>query len=91
MSPEFFTHQATVALQLILFLSLPILAAATIVGLLISLLQALTSIQEQTLPHVFKLIAIIFMISITANWLGPELMNFAVNTFNDFPEVTRRQ
>lgn len=84
---EFYTHQAAVALELILYLSLPVLAAATIVGLLISLLQALTSIQEQTLPHAFKLVAIIITISMTVNWLGPELYKFAVKMFSQFPFV----
>jgi type III secretion protein S len=81
MDHNYLTHQASLALQLILELSLPVLAVATIVGLIISLLQALTSIQEQTLPHVFKLVGIIITISVISRTLGPELYEFANHMF----------
>ncbi len=81
MDHDYLTSQASLALELILHISLPILAVATIVGLVVSLLQALTSIQEQTLPHVFKLIGIILAIFVVARTLGPELLEFANNMF----------
>ncbi|HHL19556.1 MAG TPA: EscS/YscS/HrcS family type III secretion system export apparatus protein [Thiothrix sp.] len=81
MDHNYLTHQTSLALQLILQLSLPVLAVATIIGLIVSLLQALTSIQEQTLPHVFKLVGIIITISVVARALGPELYEFANNMF----------
>jgi len=81
MDHNFLTHQTSLALQLILQLSLPVLAVATLIGLLVSLLQALTSIQEQTLPHVFKLVGIIITISVISRTLGPELHEFATNMF----------
>ena len=87
MGHEFITHQAALALELILYLSLPVLIVATVVGLIVSLLQALTSIQEQTLPHAFKLVAIIVAISVTVRWLGPELYEFAINNFTQFPQL----
>jgi len=90
MRHEFITHQATKALELVLYLSMPILIVATLVGLIISLLQALTSIQEQTLPHAFKLVAIIVAISITVRWLGPELYEFAIIIFTQFPLLDSR-
>lgn len=87
MSQEVIIHLAAQAMQLVLYLSLPILIAATIVGLIISLLQALTSIQEQTLPHAFKLVAVMLSIAFTIRWLGPELYNFTINVFNEFPKL----
>jgi type III secretion protein S len=81
MDHSYLTHQASLALQLILYISLPILGVATIVGLIISLLQALTSIQEQTLPHIFKLVGIVVAISVVSRTLGPELYEFANNMF----------
>lgn len=90
MNNEFIIHQASLALQMILYLSLPILVAATVVGLIISLLQALTSIQEQTLPHAFKLVAVIIAIGITVSWLGPELYEYTNNIFNQFPMIPKR-
>ncbi len=90
MGHEFLTHQAAKALELVLYLSLPILIVATVVGLIVSLLQALTSIQEQTLPHAFKLVAIIVAISVTIRWLGPELYEFALNIFTQFPQLDKQ-
>jgi len=80
-------YQTSQAMQLILYLSLPAILAATIVGLIVGLLQALTSIQEQTLPHAFKLIAVIFALSATARWMGPELYNYALNAFEQIPLI----
>lgn len=83
-------HFTAQAMELVLYLSLPAILAATVVGLIIGLLQALTSIQEQTLPHGFKLIAIIIAIGATVRWLGPELMTFANNLFDQIPLIRYR-
>lgn len=83
-------HFAAQAMELVLYLSLPAILAATVVGLIIGLLQALTSIQEQTLPHAFKLIAIMFALAATVRWLGPELLLFAQNAFDQIPLIHQR-
>lgn len=80
-------HQTSQAMLLILYLSLPAIMAATLVGLIVGLLQALTSIQEQTLPHGFKLIAIMLAIGATVRWLGPELITFTQNAFDQIPLI----
>ena len=89
MSQEIIFHLTSQAMQLVLYLSLPVLIAATVVGLIISLFQALTSIQEQTLPHAFKLVAVMLSIAFTVRWLGPELYDFTVNIFNEFPRLPK--
>lgn len=66
------------ALLLTLILSMPPIIAAAGVGLIISLIQALTQIQEQTLPFAFKLIAVIISIFATARWLGIEVYNYSL-------------
>ena len=66
------------ALMLTLILSMPPIIAAAGVGLIISLIQALTQIQEQTLPFAFKLIAVIISIFATARWLGIEVYNYSL-------------
>lgn len=66
------------ALWLTLLLSMPPIIAAAAVGLLISLIQALTQIQEQTLPFAFKLIAVIISIFLTSRWIGIEVYNFSL-------------
>lgn len=80
-------HYTAQAMQLVLYLSMPAILAATIVGLIIGLLQALTSIQEQTLPHGVKLIAIMFAIAATVRWMGPELFTFTQNAFDQIPLI----
>ena len=75
------------ALMLTLILSMPPIIAAAGVGLLVSLVQALTQIQEQTLPFAFKLIAVVISIFATARWMGIEVYNFALAVMNYIPNV----
>ena len=75
------------ALMLTLILSMPPIIAAAGIGLLISLLQALTQIQEQTLPFAFKLIAVVISIFITARWMGLEIYNFALSILQNIPMI----
>jgi type III secretion protein S len=83
-------HFTAQAMELVLYLSLPAILAATIAGLIVGLFQALTCIQEQTLPHAFKLIAIMFAIAATVRWLGPELLLFTQNAFDQIAQVRHR-
>ena len=77
-----FAQVASEALWLILILSLLPLLASLIVGLLVSLFQALTQIQEQTLTFVPKIIATILVIMITFPWMMEKLEEFATQTFD---------
>lgn len=70
------------ALMLTLLLSMPPIIAAAGVGLIISLIQALTQIQEQTLPFAFKLIAVVISIFLTARWIGIEMYHFSVTVMD---------
>lgn len=76
---DMFIQLANEGLWMILILSLFPLLASLIVGLLISLFQALTQIQEQTLTFVPKIIATILVIMITAGWMMENLRSFAEN------------
>jgi len=69
------------ALYLIVILSAPVLLTAMIVGLVISLLQAITQIQEQTLSFVPKMVATFIVIALTAGWVASSLYTFAVEVF----------
>jgi type III secretion protein S len=68
-------------LMLVLILSLPPIVVASVVGVLLSLVQAVTQIQEQTLQFGLKLGAVVITIVITARWAGHELTVFAINAF----------
>lgn len=76
-------------LILILQLSLIPIIVATIIGVLVSLLQALTQIQEQTLGFAVKLIAISVTIMLSASWMGGQLLLYTQEIFSHFPILGR--
>ncbi|MBS0643371.1 MAG: type III secretion system export apparatus subunit SctS [Acetobacteraceae bacterium] len=69
------------ALLLVLVLSMPPIIVATVVGLVVALLQALTQIQEQTLSFAVKLICVSVVILLTAHWVGGELYRYTLRIF----------
>ena len=69
------------ALVLSLLISAPILGAGLIVGLLISLLQAVTQVQEQTLSFVPKNVAMVLVAVAILSWLTVKMTDFAVEMF----------
>ena len=77
------------ALYLVLWLSLPPIIVASVVGTLFSLFQALTQIQEQTLSFAIKLIAVMATLAVSAPWIGGELFNYTISIFELFPQLTR--
>ena len=79
----------TKALYLVLWLSLPPIIVASVVGTLFSLFQALTQIQEQTLSFAIKLIAVMATLALTARWMGVELFNYTASIFELFPQIAR--
>ncbi|PWU06119.1 MAG: EscS/YscS/HrcS family type III secretion system export apparatus protein [Verrucomicrobia bacterium] len=74
---------------LVLILSMPAIVLATFSGLLVSLLQALTQIQEQTLGFAVKLIVVILTLLLTAHFMAGELFNYSLNLFKEFPVLGR--
>lgn len=68
----------------------PILLTALIVGFLISVFQAATQIQEQTLSFVPKIIAVALALLITGNWVLAELVSFTQNLFDQLPALLDR-
>lgn len=71
-------------LILMLKLSMIPIAVATVIGILVSLLQALTQIQEQTLGFAVKLITISITIMACASWMGGELLVYTQEIFTRF-------
>lgn len=66
--------------------SIPILLVSMIVGLVISLFQTLTSIQEQTLTFVPKLLAILIALMIMGTWIMNELVSFINVLWGNFAQ-----
>lgn len=69
------------AIQTGLIVSAPILLVSLVVGLIISIFQATTQIQEQTLTFVPKLIAIAFVGLLTGSWMLQMLVGFTERIF----------
>ena len=71
----------------ILLLSAPVLLVSMVVGLVISIFQATTSIQEQTLSFVPKLAAIMLVLVFLGPWMFSTLASYTVGLFNMIPDV----
>lgn len=69
------------AMSIVLLLSLPSILLATFVGLGISLLQALTQVQEQTLSFAVRLICIAAVLVLSAHWMGIEMVRYLESIF----------
>ncbi len=77
MTPSEVMEVGQMALWLLIKISAPIMLVALGVGLIISLFQALTQIQEATLSFVPKMIAIVLSLMLLLPYIGGELMNFS--------------
>ena len=76
-------------LQTALLLAVPILGTATAVGLLVSFVQSITSLQEQTLTFVPKLICVSLAIVLASNFILKTLTDFCISMFNLIPTMAQ--
>jgi flagellar biosynthetic protein FliQ len=75
------------ALLMLLMVSAPVLGAALVVGLLVSLFQAVTQIHEATLAFVPKLIAVIAVFAIAGPWMLTMLVEYLKRTMEAIPAM----
>jgi flagellar biosynthesis protein FliQ len=68
-------------------LSAPILITALVIGLVISLIQAVTQINEQTLSYVPKIIGIALVLIIAGPWMLQTLLDFTAHLFSSLPSL----
>ena len=73
----------------VLLVASPLLLSALTVGLLIAILQAATSIQEQTLTFVPKIFAILLMLALLGGMMFSSLRDFTMQLFQRIPEMAR--
>jgi type III secretion protein S len=76
-------------LNIVLYMSLPPLVGAVVVGLFVGILQAVTQVQDQSLPVVFKLLIVMAVISLGGPLLVAPLVQQSVQLFDTFPMLTR--
>ena len=79
---------ARTAIWVTIKIAAPVMLAGLAVGFLVSLFQALTQIQEQTLSFAIKLIAVAITIAAMSGFLGSEILVYTMKLFNDFPNMT---
>jgi type III secretion protein S len=72
------------AMILVLVLSMPPIIVASVTGVMVSLLQALTQVQEQTLSFAVKLIGVTVTLALMASWLGGEIVLYGDNLYTNF-------
>lgn len=72
------------ALYLIIITSAPILLVSLIIGLIISIFQTVTSIQEQTLTFVPKIIGVFVALMIAGQWMLTKIIDFMTNLWSNF-------
>ncbi|MET3712679.1 type III secretion protein S [Sphingomonas trueperi] len=79
----------TQGLWLVLLLSAPPIIAASVVGLLVAIVQAATQLQEQTLQYTLKFFAIVISIFVTASLMAGTLYSYADSIFSGLAAVGR--
>jgi flagellar biosynthesis protein FliQ len=84
-------HQLTYVIQqalvLVLVVSGPPIILALVIGFAISVFQAATQIQEQTLSFAPKLVIIFGVLGLAGSWMGATLLRFTFNIYDRFPQL----
>lgn len=75
---------ANSALYIVIKTSTPVLLVSLIIGLLVSIFQTVTSIQEQTLTFVPKIIGVFVAIMFLGHWMLNEMTDFMVDLWSNF-------
>ena len=73
----------------ILIMIAPVLGVAIVVGLVIAIFQAVTSIQEQTLTTVPKIFAILAILALLGGWMFASMRDYTVQIFQMIPQLVR--
>ncbi|MBX5482232.1 MAG: flagellar biosynthesis protein FliQ [Myxococcaceae bacterium] len=78
------------ALYLVLIASAPPIVMSLVVGFIISVFQATTQIQEQTLTFAPKVLVVFGVLALAGTWIGAQLLRFTFQLFDRFPEMIGR-
>ena len=89
MSPDLIVDIAKDAIEITLYLSLPLLGISLIVGLVVSLFQALTQIQEATLTFVPKIVATFVSLLFLLPWMMNKMMHYTEQLIVNIPQYIR--
>jgi len=87
MSPDYVVELMKGLMTHIMMIALPLLLTGMAVGLLVSLFQAVTSLQEQTLTFVPKALAVAALLFFIMPWMVRTLMDYTTNMFDKMPAM----
>jgi len=87
MTPETVLTVGKEALNVTVILGAPMLLAALAVGLLVSIFQAATQINEMTLTFIPKLVALVAVIYISGHWMLTQILDFTERLFESIPSL----
>ncbi len=89
MSGDYAVQMGREALTMVMLVAAPMLGLGLIVGLLVSIFQATTQIQEQTLAFIPKIIAVFVAILIFGPWMLSLVVDYTRNIFLSLPQMVR--
>lgn len=89
MTPEFVIEFAKQAIILTIYLSMPMLGLGLLAGLVVSVFQAVTQVQEMTLTFVPKIIAVFLGLLYAAPWMLEEMTSFTRRIIENIPYYIR--
>jgi len=87
MTPEYVTGIGRQAVETILLLAAPMLLAGLVVGLLVSIFQAATQINEQTMTFIPKIVAVFVTLLISAPWMIKVMVSFTTQILQNIATV----
>jgi flagellar biosynthetic protein FliQ len=76
------------AFYMMMILSLPLLGVSLVIGLVVSLFQAITQIQEVTLTFVPKILGVVLVAALLGSWMLQQLLSFTITLFNFIPRLS---
>ncbi|OGR38813.1 MAG: EscS/YscS/HrcS family type III secretion system export apparatus protein [Desulfovibrionales bacterium GWA2_65_9] len=89
MTPEFVVGFSREAMELTLVICLPMMGVGLAVGVLISVFQAATQIQDATLSLVPKLVAMFVALILAFPWIMDKMITYTTNLFKNLPAIIR--
>ncbi|MCU0556870.1 MAG: flagellar biosynthesis protein FliQ [Desulfobacterales bacterium] len=89
MTPEFVVSFAKEAITMTILISMPLLGLGLIVGLVVSIFQAVTSVQEMTLSFIPKILAVLLGLLFFAPWMLQRLVSFTQQIITNIPLYIR--
>lgn len=87
MTPELVMNIGRQAIEMTLLMSGPLLLSALAVGLIISIFQAATQINEQTLSFIPKLLAILLVLILAGPWMLQMMVDYIRRLFESIPQI----